>query len=73
MLHIISNDDGELSISVMEESQFLEELAQGDWGEQPVFLSSPDNPQSWPEGAMLIIQGAIIVPQPEQVATRWKL
>ena len=78
MLFIITNSDGDTDIQSIDEGTFLEELRKGDYGDSPQFitadyLKSHSDPSYWPEGAILILQGRVIVPAVVTRASSWSL
>ena len=75
MLFIISNSDGDTTVTPKTEAEFLQELNDGDYGDSPVFLTSLDREDTnyWPEGALLLIRGEIIQPRTAQVVKEYKL
>lgn len=74
-LFIISNSDGDVSISPKTEEVFLRELDAGDYGDGPIFLTSLDqeDPNYWPEGAILVLRGELIVPAAFDKVKHWGL
>jgi hypothetical protein len=76
MLYIISQSDGDTRISVKYEDQFLKELADGYWGEDPQFVeidgitdtrASSIDPNYWVEYSLLVIRGSVVVPKPKVI------
>lgn len=72
---IINNSDGDTTVKTVSKEELLEDLDNGDYGENPIFLDSI--PQSdtnyWGEKGYLIIKGSIVTPNAKQVITKHEI
>lgn len=72
---LIYNSDGDTMVMEIAEAKLLKELNASNYGERPMFMvAMPESDTNyWPEGALLLIRGEIVVPVAEQVVTAYKL
>lgn len=74
---ITANEDGETYVTQISNiEKFLQELADGDYGKSPKFLSDrrefSTDTNEW-NGAMLLIKGEVVVPKPMEVVTKYSV
>lgn len=69
---LIYNSDGDTHVKTVSKERLLEDLDNGDYGEDPIFLD--EIPQSdtnyWGEERYLIIKGNIVTPKAKEVVTK---
>ena len=61
-IFVIANSDGDTTVRVMTEAEFVEQLNQGWYGDAPVFVRDLDKADTnyWPEGAICVIRGSLV-------------
>lgn len=73
---LIHNSDGDTMVSLINKDEFLEEVANGEWGETPEFIEGlsgfPRDTNYW-KGKMLIIKGEIVTLEKKEVVTKYDL
>ncbi len=74
MYYVITNSDGDTTVTEVDGETLKERLAEGYWGNVGFKrdLSGNTDTNYWGEN-ILIIKGNIIVPQPVQTVTEYKL
>ncbi len=73
---LIRNSEGDTYVTKLTEAELLERIEEQYWGSAVKFLSNvPKDADTnmWPEDAILIIACNIIVPQPVEIITKYKL
>jgi len=72
---VISNSEGDTTVRTRTKTQLLNDLDNGDYGENPSFIE--EIPQAdtnyWGDESYLIIKGEIITPTVKQVVTKHDL
>jgi hypothetical protein len=72
------SEDGDVSMTVMSESQFLDKLNHFDFGKKPNFMAPPGPPTNYigdlrAKAGLWVIKGTFAEPKPVQVVTEYKL
>ena len=72
---ITNNDDGYTTVRQTTEVDFVEQLNQGWYGNPPVFVENLDKADTscWPEGAICVIRGSLVIPISKEVVKVWQL
>jgi len=76
MYFIITNSDGDTTVTPYTHKELVDELNDGEWGDSYTFLDSMPTEKDtnyWGEGTVLIIKGAIVSPEEEAVITKYTL
>lgn len=71
---IISNSDGDTSVTEMTKTELLEAIEENHWGDRLCLGDIPDNNDTnyWGE-SLLIIKGEIVTPEPKEVITSYDI
>jgi len=75
MYFVINNSDGDTYVQMLTKEELVKRLNEEYYGSDPIFLDKiPSNMDTnyWGEG-ILIIKGAVTVPQPVQIVTEYAL
>lgn len=74
MYFLIHNSDGDTTVDLIDRGQFLEDLANGEYGKAEFLKEIPKmgDTNYWGENTYLIISGEIIVPKPKTVVTQYE-
>lgn len=67
------NEDGEVYIEAVDQDELKQQLADGEYGDPPRFLSAiPNGDMHDQEGSwVLIVKGELVVPSPRTVAVTY--
>jgi len=65
---VITNSEGDTTVNMRTKTQLLDELDNGDYGEDPIFLDKipQGDTNYWGESRYLIIKGELITPTIKQ-------
>ena len=71
---IISNSDGDTTITEMNKTELLEAIEENDWGVKLCLGDIPENRDTnyWGD-SILIIKGKVVTPEPKQVITSYDI
>lgn len=70
---IISNSDGDTSVTPMTESELLDALGEDYWGDVDFLKNLAENDTNYWGGDILIIKGSMVIPKPKAVVTSYEL
>ena len=75
MYVVVSNSDGETFVSVLPKAEFLRDLNNGEFGENPEFMTefptnTNENTSYW-GGKILVLSAEVVVPKQVEVVTKW--
>jgi hypothetical protein len=75
MYFVICNSDGDTRIDMLDGDELERRLNEHYYGERVQFLKAIPDPDTnyWPENTILIIRGNIVMPQPQEIVTRYAL
>jgi len=71
---VISNSDGDTTVTEFTKEQLLKAIQENYWGERPPFAGLPKDEDTnyWGDN-ILIIKGKVVCPVPEQVVTKYNI
>lgn len=71
---VISNSDGDTTVTVLTKEQLLKALKENYWGNKEIFETVPNDLDTnyWGEG-IVIIKGKVVTPKAEQVVTKYNI
>lgn len=70
---ICTNEDGEVSMTVLDRDTLLAHLKESYWGKLPVRKLGPGNYDLDADAGVVIIAGESVVPRPKEIVTEWDI
>jgi hypothetical protein len=70
---LCQSEDGDVSFEKLSREELETRLAEEYWGSQPIFDQPPTGYIADSPLGILIISGEIVVPEPKEVVTEWRL
>ena len=71
---IISNSEGDTTVTQMNKTKLLQAIEENYWGEKECLNYVPENTDTnyWGKN-LLIIKGSIVTPKPEKIVTKYNI
>jgi hypothetical protein len=70
---IITNSDGDTTVTEMTKTQLLRAIEENYWGDRVCLADIPRSDTNYWGESILIIKGKVVIPEPEQVITKYKI